>query len=83
MAEYGETLGKALEYYTKRFGPPEMGTKLIVAQIDDDSLEYYSQEGMLFLANRLFDGSREIINERLQREAAFQWWGLDRRVKTR
>ncbi len=76
IAEYGETLGRALEYYTKRFGTPAMGTKLIVAQIDDDSLEYYSQEGMLFLANRLFNGSRPVIKERLQREAAFQWWGL-------
>ena len=76
VAEYGETLGRALEYYTKRFGRPAMGNKLIISQIDDDSLEYYSQEGILFLANRLFDGSRPIIKERLQREAAFQWWGL-------
>lgn len=82
VAQYGETLGKALEYYTKRFGTPDMGSKLIVAQIDDDSLEYYSQEGMLFLANRLFDGSRPIIHERLQREAALQWWGLTVGLKT-
>ncbi len=76
VAEYGATLGKALEYYTKAYGAPQMGSKLIVTQIDDDSLEYYSQEGMLFLANHLFDGSREVIHERLQREAAMQWWGL-------
>ncbi len=76
VAEYGETLGKALEYYTKRFGAPAMGKKLIISQIDDESLEYYSQEGTLFMANRLFDGSRDVIKERLQREAALQWWGL-------
>ena len=76
VEQYGETVGKAMEYYAKRWGTPSMGSKLIIVQIDDESLEYYSQEGMMFLANRLFDGSREITLERLQREAAFQWWGL-------
>ncbi len=82
VTAYGETLGKALEYYTKRFGTPEMGKKLIIAQIDDESLEYYSQEGMLFLANRLFNEARDITKERLQREAAYQWWGLSVGLKT-
>ena len=74
VAEYGAILGKALEYYSKRFGTPAMGKKLIITQIDDESLDYYSQHGMLFLANRHFNASRPIIKERLQREAAFQWW---------
>jgi len=82
VAEYGETLGRALEYYTKRFGNPSMGKKLIVTQIDDESLDYYSQEGILFLANRHFNASRPIIKERLQREAAFQWWGLSVGLKS-
>ena len=82
VAEYGETLGKALDYYTKKFGVPAMGKKLIVAQIDDESLEYYSQEGMLFMANRLYNGSKDTIKERLQREAALQWWGLTVGLKT-
>jgi hypothetical protein len=73
---YGETLGKALEYYTKKFGEPAMGRKLIVVQIDDESLEYYSSTGMLFIADRQFDQARDITTERLQREAATQWWGL-------
>ncbi|MCO6509156.1 MAG: hypothetical protein J5I65_00015 [Aridibacter famidurans] len=36
---YGETLGKALEYYSRRWGTPSMGGKLIVVQIDDESPE--------------------------------------------
>ena len=76
IAKYGQTIGKALDYYTKKYGVPAMGNKLIVSQIDDESLEYYSQEGILFLANRIFNGEREIVLERLQRETAFQWWGL-------
>ena len=49
IATYGETLGKALEFYTKRFGPPASGKKLIVVEIDDESLDFYSSSGMLFV----------------------------------
>ena len=76
IASYGETLGKALGFYTQKFGSPEMGKKLIVAQIDDESLEFYSSLGMLFMSSRQFEQSRPITEERLQREAAHQWWGL-------
>jgi tetratricopeptide (TPR) repeat protein len=73
---YAETLGKALEFYTKKFGEPAMGKKLIVVQIDDESLDFYSSQGMLFMSDRQFDQARDITTERLQREAAYQWWGL-------
>ncbi|MFV0388651.1 MAG: M1 family aminopeptidase [Pyrinomonadaceae bacterium] len=76
VSEYGEVIGRALEFYTKQYGAPAMGSRLKITQIDDESLEYYSQEGMLFMANRLFNGSSDYINERLQRETAYQWWGL-------
>jgi len=76
IAMYGETLGKALDYYTKRFGPADNGKKLTVVQIDDESLDFYSARGMLFIANRPFEEAREVTLARLQREAAIQWWGL-------
>ena len=76
VISYGETLGKALEFYTKKFGEPAMGKKLIIVQIDDESLEYYSSTGMLFIADRQFEQARDITTERIQREAAYQWWGL-------
>jgi tetratricopeptide (TPR) repeat protein len=76
IASYGDTLGKALDYYTKRFGPADNGKKLMVVEIDDDSLDYYSSRGMLFIAARPFEEARDITTERLQREAAYQWWGL-------
>ena len=76
VINYGETLGKALEFYTKKFGEADFGKKLIVVQIDDESLDYYSSQGMLFIADRQFEQNRDITTERLQREAAFQWWGL-------
>lgn len=76
VTEYGELLGKALANYTKRFGDPDSGKKLIVAEIDDESLDYYSSRGMLFIANRPFEEARDITMDRIEREAAYQWWGL-------
>lgn len=76
VTQYGETVGRALDFYGKRYGVPNAGKKLIIAQIDDDSLEYYSAPGMIFVANRDFDQTRDIVSERLQRETAYQWFGF-------
>ncbi|MCA1624680.1 MAG: tetratricopeptide repeat protein [Acidobacteria bacterium] len=76
VAVYGETLGRALDYYAKQYGEPQGGKRLVIAQIDDESLDFYSTQGMIFMADRLFEQSRDITQERLQREAALQWWGL-------
>lgn len=76
VAEYGETLGRALQFYTQKFGNPDGGKKLNVVQIDDESLDFYSSTGMIFMSSRQFEQGRAITEERLQREAAVQWWGL-------
>ncbi len=73
---YGEILGRALDYYTKKYGAPDSGKRLIIAQIDDESLDFYSNLGIIFIANHIFDQPRDVTQERLQREAALQWWGL-------
>jgi aminopeptidase N len=75
IPQYGETLGKALENYTRRFGNADFGRKFTVVQIDDESLEYYSAPGMLMIASRPFEAGRDATADRIQREAAFQWWG--------
>lgn len=76
ISSYGETLGKALDYYTKRFGEPASGKRLTVVEIDDESLDFYSSRGMLFVAQRPFEENRDVTTDRLEREAAYQWWGL-------
>ncbi|HXH70173.1 MAG TPA: M1 family aminopeptidase, partial [Pyrinomonadaceae bacterium] len=76
VTTYGETLGRALEFYTKQYGAPDSGKRLIIAQIDDESLDFYSTQGIIFMASHLFEQPREVTQERLQREAALQWWGL-------
>src|SRR6058998_964607 len=72
---YGELMGRALEFYTKQYGAPSFGSRFIVAQTDDEAMEAYSGPGILFLASRFFDASRAAPDERLQREVAYQWWG--------
>lgn len=72
---YAEMMGQVLEFYSKQYGTPLFGTRLVVAQVDDDSLDTYSGPGIIFLASRLFDSSRPIPDEKLAREVAYQWWG--------
>ncbi len=81
-AAYGETLGRALDFYTRAYGEPQGGKRLVISQIDDESLDFYSTQGMIFMADRLFEQSRDITQERLRREAALQWWGLSVGLKS-
>ncbi|MGH9947386.1 MAG: M1 family aminopeptidase [Pyrinomonadaceae bacterium] len=76
VKSFAETLGSALEFYTKLYGAPSMGKSFNIVQIDDESLDFYSSNGMLFISSRQFEQPREATEERLQREAAYQWWGL-------
>jgi aminopeptidase N len=76
VERYGELVGKALEFYTQSYGPPAFGTRYVVAEIDDESLEAYAAEGMQFLAASFFDAGRAARDERVQREIAYQWWGF-------
>jgi tetratricopeptide (TPR) repeat protein len=72
---YAELMGHVLEFYTKQYGTPLFGKRLVVAQVDDDSLDTYSGTGMIFLAARMFESTRPIPEEKLEREVAYQWWG--------
>ncbi len=75
IANYGEVLGRALDFYTKQYGEPNSGKRIIIAQTDDDTLDFYTAQGMIFIASRLFEQNKQVTEERLQREAAYQWWG--------
>jgi aminopeptidase N len=75
ITNFGELMGRALEFYSNEYGAPAFGTRFIIAQTDDDTMEAYSGPGMLFLASKFFDSTRASSDERLQREVAYQWWG--------
>jgi aminopeptidase N len=46
-----------------------------VVQIDDESLDTYSGPGMIFLSSKMFDSTRPVPEDKIQREIAYQWWG--------
>jgi len=75
ITSYGELMGHALEFYSKQYGAPAFGSRLVIAQTDDEAIDAYSGPGILFLASKFFDSSRPAPEERLQREVAYQWWG--------
>ena len=81
ITNFGELMGHALEFYTNEYGDPAFGTRFVIAQTDDETMDAYSGPGMLFLASKFFDSSRA-SEERLEREVAYQWWGQSVGLKT-
>src|SRR6267378_7719514 len=75
ITNYGELMGHALEFYTNEYGAPAFGSRLVIAQTDDETMEAYSGRGILFLAAKFFDAARPASEDRLTREVAYQWWG--------
>ena len=75
LEAYAELTGRVLEFYTKNYGTPLFGNRLVVVQIDDESLDAYSGPGMIFLSTKMFDPTRPVPEEKLEREIAYQWWG--------
>jgi aminopeptidase N len=75
LNSFAELTGRVLEFYTKRYGVPLFGNRLVIAQIDDESLDSYSGPGMIFLSAKMFDSSRPVPEEKVEREIAYQWWG--------
>src|SRR5437764_1099201 len=82
VANFGELMGQALEFYTNQYGEPAFGNRLVIAQTDDETMDAYSGPGMIFLASKFFDNARSSSDERLQREVAYQWWGQSVGLKT-
>jgi tetratricopeptide (TPR) repeat protein len=67
-----EVIGKHLEYYSSKFGRYAFGSKVIVAETDDETLEIYSGPGTILISPRALTSG---IDEKLAREVAYQWWG--------
>ncbi|HST51043.1 MAG TPA: M1 family aminopeptidase [Pyrinomonadaceae bacterium] len=80
---YAQLIGEALQFYTQKYGQPAFGTRLVIAEIDDASLDAYAAPGMEFLSPRFFTPGRQAsLDERVLREVAYQWWGLSVGLKS-
>ena len=67
-----EVVGQHLEFYSSKFGPHAFGNKVVIAETDEDTLETYTGPGTMFISPRALTSG---IDEKLAREAAYQWWG--------
>src|SRR6185369_4476246 len=57
---------------SSRFGRYSFGSRIVVAETDEETLPAYSGAGILFLSPRALS---EGYDETVSREVAYQWWG--------
>jgi aminopeptidase N len=79
---FSQPISKMLEIYSARFGQYAYGNRWQIAEIDDESLEYYNGPGTMFIAPRIFADRVPFDVSRLAREVAYQWWGQAVALKT-
>lgn len=70
-----EVVSQSFDFYTKQFGTPDCGSKLIIAQTDDETLDFYTGHGIILAADSFINERNSTTTERLPREVAYQWWG--------
>jgi aminopeptidase N len=75
VEEFGQEVAQILQYYNTRFGQYALGTRYVVAQVDDDTLDTYSGAGIAFLSHKMLASDKPLPVEDLAREVAYQWWG--------
>ncbi|MCS6874293.1 MAG: M1 family aminopeptidase [Pyrinomonadaceae bacterium] len=75
VKSFSDIISKSFDFYTKQFGLPDCGSKLIIAQTDDETLDFYTGQGIILISDKFFDETNAVTAERLPREVAYQWWG--------
>src|SRR5258706_4540361 len=71
-----------LQYYNDKFGQYMFGSGFVIAEIDDETLEYYSGSGIGFIAHKTLVSDKPLPVDELAREVAYQWWGQAVGLKT-
>lgn len=75
LQEFGQEIAQILQFYNSRFGPYALGTRYVVAQVDDETLDAYSGAGIAFLPHKTLVSEKPLPIDDLAREVAYQWWG--------
>ncbi len=69
LEAFAELTGRVLEFYTKKYGAPLFGNRLVVVQIDDEKSYAYSGPGIVYLSSKMFDTSRPVPEEKIERDS--------------
>ena len=75
LQEYGQEIAQILQFYNDRFGQYMLGTHFVVTEADDETLDYYSGSGIVFIAHKTLTSDKTLPIDDLAREVAYQWWG--------
>jgi aminopeptidase N len=75
VQEFGQEVAQILQFYNTRFGQYALGSRYVMAEVDDETLEAYSGAGIAFLAHKTLISDKPLPVEDLAREVAYQWWG--------
>jgi len=82
VQEFGQEVAQVLQFYNDRFGQYMVGTHYVVTEVDDETLDYYSSSGILFIAHKTLASDKPLPVDELAREVAYQWWGQAVGLKT-
>jgi len=75
LQEFGQEIAQIVQFYNGKFGPFLLGSRFVVAEIDDETLEYYAGAGIAFIPHRTLVSDKPLPIDDLAREVAYQWWG--------
>ena len=64
-----------LDFYHKTFGPYAFGDRLVMAQIDDESLDALAGAGIELISAGSIKRDLDVLRQDLARQIALQWWG--------
>ena len=75
LQEFGQEIAQIVQFYNSRFGPFFLGSRFVVAESDDDTLDYYTGAGIMFIGHKTLVSDKPLPVDDLAREVAYQWWG--------
>ena len=75
LQEFGQEIAQIVQFYNSRFGPFLLGSRFVVTEIDDETLDYYAGAGIAFIAHKTLVSDKPLPVDELAREVAYQWWG--------
>lgn len=82
LQEFGQEIAQILQFYNDKFGQYMFGSRFVIAEIDDETLGYYSGSGIGFIAHKTLVSDKPLPVDELAREVAYQWWGQAVGLKT-
>jgi tetratricopeptide (TPR) repeat protein len=75
LQEFGQEIAQIVQFYNSHFGPFLLGSRFVVTEIDDETLDYYTGAGITFIAHKTLISDKPLPVNDLAREIAYQWWG--------